>query len=70
LKNKNSQNIKIVSRVRKYILSLQAQWFTRAFCSEVMKRESGENPEQTRCCKLHTSPQPSPEGEGEKEKTY
>jgi hypothetical protein len=35
-----------------FYISLQAQWFTRAFCSGVMKRESGENPEQTRCCKL------------------
>lgn len=29
-------------------VTLQAQWFT----TEVIKRESGENPEQSRCCKL------------------
>ena len=36
----------------KFFCIFVPHWFTRQFPLLVMKRESGENPEQSRCCKL------------------
>jgi len=33
-------------------VSLHLHWFTPVYQPKVMKRESGVNPEQSRCCKL------------------
>lgn len=36
----------------KKLFTFATQWFTFHISSKVIKRESGENPGQSRCCKL------------------
>ena len=38
-----------------YIITFATYWFGSLLSGNPIKRESGANPEQSRCCKFHTT---------------